>query len=88
MAGRAMPEPLDKVGAAVPGVAPVRIGLEAPGVVVEKLPSAEERPEVRRERQVVRWWSRGDSLLRHQERVDRGDVLVPDLGDVRVGKAG
>ena len=83
-----MTEPLDQIGAAIPGLRLCRVGLKRAGVEIESVPRAETRPNVEREHQAV--WPGRDA--RRRDRIekcpDRKHVVARDLGEPLIGERG
>src|SRR2546425_1395022 len=85
MASAAMPESFHEIGAAVPLGAARRVGLEDAALEVARLPNADARP---RQRHGIAPVFLPHRLARHDEGIERGDVLVRQLGEMVVRKRG
>src|SRR5205823_10188017 len=85
MAGAAMCEAFHEIGAAVPLGAARRIGLEDAALEVARLPDADARA---RQRHGIAPVCLSHRLARHDEGIERGDVLVRQLGEMVVRERG
>src|SRR2546425_7074089 len=83
MAGAAMREPFGEIGTAVPLGAARGVGLEDAALEVARLPDADARP---RQRHGIAPVLLAHRLARHDEGIERGEVLVRQLGEMVVGK--
>src|SRR5689334_9311894 len=85
VAGAAMAESLHQVRAAIPVGAARAVGLVYAGLEIARFPDADESA---RDRQLVRAVFLAHGLARHEKGVERGDVLVRDLGEMIVRERG
>src|SRR5207237_5686708 len=81
MAGAAMPEPFHQIGAAVPLGTARGVGLEGAALEVARLPDADARA---RQRHGIAPVLLPHRLARHDEGIERGDILVRQLGEMVV----
>ena len=84
VAGAAMRQPFDQIGAAVPFGALAGIGLIGVVTKEKQFPSGNGEPLVEREGKLVFACRRADRLPRHQEGIERPVILVADIGEVVV----
>ena len=88
MAGTAMAEAFDQIGAAIPSLGLGRLGLENHRLVEQCIPSRQQRAQVERKREGVVRRLRTHRRLRHQISIERLHVGVGAPGEMRVGKRG
>ncbi len=86
VAGAAMREPLDQIGAAIPFRTFVRRRPIRSVTQEEQLPTRNEPALIIRERHLVRARRRMHRLAGHQEGIERTVVLVGDVGEMVIGK--
>jgi hypothetical protein len=84
--GAAVRQTLHQIGAAIPFGVSGAVRLEASGLEEQELPAGDQRPEVEWKRKIVRRGFGAHRLARHQERVDRGDVVGRHFGEMVVRK--
>ena len=86
MAGRAMVERLGEIRSPVPLGVVIRRRLEAPRTEEQQLPAGLQRANSQWRNERVRDRQRTHRPLRHDEGVDRVDVVVADLGEMVIGE--
>ena len=86
MAGAAMADALDEIGAPVPKIVMRGIGLERPPPQEEQVPAGEHWPLVQGERQLVRRRRRMDGLAGHEECIEGVVVRVRYQCEMVIGE--
>src|SRR5947207_14899270 len=86
MAGAAMREPLDQIGAAIPFRALGAVRTVTAGMQKQQLPARDQDAIIERKGKLVLASRRANRLARHQEGVERAIILIADIGEVIIGK--
>lgn len=86
MAGGAVAEPVDQIGAAIPLRALLRIGLKFPLAQEQRVPAGHQRPQVKREAHLIGRIALAHRRLRHQISVQRLHVAVGHFTECGVRK--
>ena len=86
VAGAAMRQALDQIGAAIPFGTLRRVRPVGAGAQEQQLPSGDDHAMVEREGQLVLPCCCANRLARHQEGIERAVVVIADIGEMVVGK--
>src|SRR6266478_5505233 len=86
MTSAAMAKTLDQIGAAVPHCRLRCVSLEHTWLAKQRVPTRHQRTPVERKRQRVAWSIRAHRRLGHQVSIERLQVGVGYLGEMRVRK--
>ena len=88
MTSAAMRQTLDQIGAAIPGFVMRWVRAIRSLPQEQKLPAREQRADVERETEIVRRRRGVDRRPRHEESIERGDVVVGGKREMIDGNAG
>src|SRR5437879_3241651 len=86
MAGAAMAQTFDQIGAAIPDFRFRKVSLKDASLMKQRVPSRQQRPQVERKCQSVFWNLRSNRRLRHQIGIERLQVGISYCCEMRIGK--